>query len=379
MALLDSVEKKVPSIVVEMAVAILILGGVMGSIWIYSGQPFPGSPPLVVIESGSMMHDNEPFGRIGTIDPGDIVLAKAVHSVSDVVTHGGKFGGGRFVGPDGYKTYGDYGDVIIYKPLGRTDVLPIIHRAMCWVEYDETTHTYTVEEYGIKNATSVTIPELDLYGYQPDHSGFITKGDNNEFPDQHPMARICEEPVKLEWVIGKAQGELPWFGALKLLFTGTAQYVEFDCWVCLALSITILISIPLSFDIRDYIREKKGATTARRKGWIGKLKTDRVSRLEVLKSTMILYWFVLSIDLVMTLLFISNMFALISGILSIYVLMLILTLILHVSVLALVYIDGRYWKTKNLWLWIVLIIFTGPVGFTVYYYSTQNEKPPLDV
>ncbi|HEC94907.1 MAG TPA: S26 family signal peptidase, partial [Thermoplasmatales archaeon] len=208
----DSLENKIPSIVVEIAVAILILGGIMGSIWLYSGQPFPGSPPLVVIESGSMMHENEPFGRLGTIDPGDIVLAKAVHQKEDVITHGGKFGGARFVGSDGYKTYGDYGDVIIYKPMGRTDVLPIIHRAMCWVEYDENTGTYSVQEYGIKNATSVTIPELDLYGYQPDHSGFITKGDNNELPDQHPNARICEEPVKLEWVIGKAQGELPWFG-----------------------------------------------------------------------------------------------------------------------------------------------------------------------
>lgn len=377
MAVFDSLENKVPSIVVEMAVAILILGGVMGSIWFYSGQPFPGSPPLVVIESGSMMHDNEPFGRLGTIDPGDIVLAKAVHKRSDIIPHGGKFGGARFVGPDGYKTYGDYGDVIIYKPLGRTDVLPIIHRAMCWVEYDENTGTYTVEEYGIKNATTVTIPELDLYGYQPDHSGFITKGDNNEFPDQHPMARICEEPVKLEWVIGKAQGELPWFGSLKLLFTGTAQYVEFDCWVCLALSITILISIPLSFDIRDYIREKKDVAAVKKKGWIGRLKTDRVSRLDVLKSTLTLYWFVFAVDVIMTLLFVSNLFVLISGMLSIYVLISILTLILHVSVLAVAYIDGRYWRMKKLWIWIIFILFTGPIGFTVYYYGCQKENPSL--
>ncbi|HID25519.1 MAG TPA: S26 family signal peptidase, partial [Thermoplasmata archaeon] len=269
----DSLEDKMPSIVVEIAVAVLILGGIMGSIWLYSGQPFPGSPPLVVIESGSMMHENEPFGRLGTIDPGDIVLAKAVHQRGDVITHGGKFGGAKFVGAEGYKTYGDYGDVIIYKPMGRTDVLPIIHRAMCWIEYDENNGTYTVQEYGIRNASSVTIPELDLYGYQPHLSGFITKGDNNELPDQHPMAKICEQPVKLEWVIGKAQGELPWFGSLKLLFTGNAGDVNQDTWICLALSIITLVSIPLSLDLQDYLREKKGKKGMSMKGWRHKLKS----------------------------------------------------------------------------------------------------------
>ncbi|HDO19213.1 MAG TPA: S26 family signal peptidase [Thermoplasmatales archaeon] len=254
----DKLKRNVPPFVMDILVAILILGVTMGSIWFYSGQPFPGSLPLVVVETGSMMHPGDSgFGKLGTIDPGDIVLAKAVHSRKDIITHGGDFGGARFVGADGYRTYGDYGDVIIYKPYGRDDVLPIIHRAMCWIEYDADSGTYTVEEYGIHNATSVNIPELNLHNYRPSHSGFITKGDNNNLCDQHPMADICNEPVKMEWIIGKAQGELPWFGSLKLLLMGKAGEVSSDSWTCLTISIIVLISIPLAMDIRDYLREKR--------------------------------------------------------------------------------------------------------------------------
>ena len=245
---------KLPPVIAEFVSAVLILGIVMGGIWIYSGQSFPGSSPLVVIESGSMTHENEPFGGLGTIDPGDIVLAKAVHTRGDVIT---------YASTKSYRTYGDYGDVIIYKPLGRTDLTPIIHRAMCWVEYNADTDTYTVEEYNIINATSVTIPELHLYNYKPAHSGFITKGDHNLYPDQHPDAQICREPVEVNWIIGKAQGELPWFGALKLMLSKNeeggwgASEVPGDSWTCLIISIVILLSIPLSLDIRDYLRERK--------------------------------------------------------------------------------------------------------------------------
>lgn len=246
------IEKRLPPIVVEFLFAVFVLGIIMGGLWIYSGQPFPGSPPLVVIESGSMMHKNEPFGRLGTIDAGDIVLAKAVGKREDVIT---------YAGTRSYKTYGEYGDVIIYRPMNRRDQTPIIHRAICWVEYDG--NTYTVEEYGIVNATSITIPELDLTNYNASHSGFITKGDSNNYPDQHPNARICREPVKVEWIIGKARGELPWFGSLKLMFSRNeegewgASEVREDSWICLIISIVILLSIPLSLDIRDYLRNRK--------------------------------------------------------------------------------------------------------------------------
>ena len=250
---LEKIKKKIPPVVLDLGIAVGAVVIIMSALWIYSGQPFPGSPPLVVIESGSMMHDDHSFGRIGTIDPGDIVLAKAVHKRSDIATYGSKK----------YKRYGDYGDVIIYRPMGRKDQVPIIHRAICWVEYDEKNKTYTVEEYGIENATSITIPSLGLHNYKPHHSGFITKGDHNPYPDQYPGFAICREPVKMEWIIGKAEGELPWFGALKLLLSKNeygewgALEVPQDSWICLTISIIALLSIPLSLDIRDYLKNRK--------------------------------------------------------------------------------------------------------------------------
>ena len=49
-------------------------------------------PPMVVIESGSMEHDNNPlyseprYSHIGTIDTGDLVVVKKVKK-SDIVTY----------------------------------------------------------------------------------------------------------------------------------------------------------------------------------------------------------------------------------------------------------------------------------------------------
>lgn len=203
-------------------ILIMIIAGliVLSSLWIYTAQPFPKAP-MVVIESGSMMHRNPPYGRLGTIDPGDIVLVKAVHSHQDVNTQADGKG----------KTYGDYGDVLIYRPMNRTDRTPIIHRAICWVELNEWGR-YNVPEYGIVNESSITIPELRISNYRPLHSGFITAGDHNlELGGGADQASsICPQPVKVEWIIGKARGEIPWLGALKLAITGNNASPEKD-WI----------------------------------------------------------------------------------------------------------------------------------------------------
>ena len=174
-------------IIRDIVIAFLILFIIMVALWGYTGQPFPQAP-LVVIESGSMMHKDAPFGKIGTIDPGDLVLVVAVHSKADIVTYKEAKNGEKSC-----FTYGNYGDVLIYRPdtngdgsvtdyldKGRT---PIIHRAICWVEYNKDTKLYTVREYGIINATSITIEKLGLENYKPKWSGFITKGDNNPVCD----------------------------------------------------------------------------------------------------------------------------------------------------------------------------------------------------
>ncbi|GAI60035.1 unnamed protein product [marine sediment metagenome] len=73
-----------------------------------------------------------------------------------------------------HTSFNDYGDVIIYRPNGFSSATPIIHRAMHLVEKGE-----------------------EMPGGKPaPHAGYITKGDNNQRPDQPGY-----EPVKPKWII----------------------------------------------------------------------------------------------------------------------------------------------------------------------------------
>ncbi|CAJ36133.1 S26 family signal peptidase [Methanocella arvoryzae] len=98
----------------------------------------------------------------------------------------------------GYMTYGGYGDVIVYRPSGRTDVTPVIHRAIYWVNESE---------------------PMWPRGPPAPHSGYITLGDNNGGRyDQYPDSGICPlEPVREEWVMGVAKHRVPYLGYLRLL------------------------------------------------------------------------------------------------------------------------------------------------------------------
>jgi signal peptidase len=245
------------SLIRDVFVALMLVLILVMALWAYTGQW--GGTPMVAIESGSMMHRNEPFGRLGTIDAGDMVLLVKVNTRHDVVT--------RVAGdPDNFH-YGDYGDVIVYHPYGDQDRDQIIHRAIAWVEYHEEYHTYSVEGYGLENVTTITIPELGLQRYTPvtPHSGFLTKGDNPDTNDKcdQVSSNICLDPIKVEWISGKARGELPWIGTLNLIFNditsgkSTVGNVPGDSIICLIILISILISIPVGLDLRSYYKEKK--------------------------------------------------------------------------------------------------------------------------
>ena len=249
------------SLIRDIIIALFVVLIILTALWTYTGQWF--GAPMVAIESGSMMHQNEPFGRIGTIDAGDMVLLVKVHGRNDVLTREGE----RAKGDAGFKSYGDYGDVIVYKKYGRNDEDQIIHRAICWIDYNKKTHTYTIEEYHMYNVSSITIPDIGLINYRPTHSGFITKGDNPITNDRCDQAGgICSEPIKPEWITGKARGELPWVGTINLLFNDfingrlwsshpTVSNVPPDSITCLVILISVLVSIPLSFDIYDYYKK----------------------------------------------------------------------------------------------------------------------------
>jgi len=262
------------SLLRDILVALIAVLIILTALWAYTGQWF--GAPMVAIESGSMMHDDEPYGRLGTIDAGDMVLLVKVNDRGDVVPYCEAITQGN----DGIHTYGLYGDVIVYRKLGDTDEDQIIHRSMCWVdvEINKSGNLYTIKEYDITRQRSLYIPELGIKSpsdsaVTPDwpHSGFITKGDNprsNQLCDQ--VSDICPQPIKLEWISGKARSELPWIGTINLFFNDltngrfgeggtkppTVYNVAGDSLVCLFILIAILISIPVGLDLYDYYREK---------------------------------------------------------------------------------------------------------------------------
>ena len=233
-------------------------------LWTYTGQWF--AQPLVVIESGSMEHTppmystDPPFGRLATIDAGDLLLSKKVMTRKDITVHGGNFGGAQ--AENGWKSYGDYGDAIIFFPDGHMDEISVVHRAMCWVDVKDlgSERRYTIQEFGIYNQSSLgPIPELGLdYTVTPNwtHSGFLTKGDNNKIFDNLANQGIYQstQPIKVEWIEGKARGEIPWFGTINLLLadivsgTNKVNNVHEDCLICLIVVIISIASIILLID-----------------------------------------------------------------------------------------------------------------------------------
>jgi signal peptidase len=271
----------------DAVVLIVVFGVLLGGLYVYTGT----WPPAVIVESSSMMHrDSEVrYGRIGTIDPGDLVLVKAVKSVDDVRTLSDG-GGGR---------YGMDGDVVIYFPDNDHGRTPIIHRAVGYVEVNGTGSgaTYRLrwnadkaceggsqkdglwcvyDDKGVY-APSVSIrrpgsTEAQPIPYKPEHTGFLTKGDNpvtNQFLDQ---VSGLSPPVKLEWIQGKGRGELPWLGLIKLALAGRpnehsppsswvhigSAYAPKDLWTMLGVSLFVLVGVPLIYDGYKAVQARRG-------------------------------------------------------------------------------------------------------------------------
>lgn len=262
----------------EVAVGAGIVLLVLGTLWGYTGQAI-GDSPVVVVESGSMMHCKQPpgvatygstctptrYGRLGTIDPGDLILVKDVDSRSDVKT----------LGAGGDHHYGRSGDVIIFKPDGRTGT-PVIHRALFWIQI-ESDGTFSVPEFGISHADDLNQPQLLELGLNrgyaddlrhmrlgPSDSGFVTRGDNNGQADQDANSSVATRPVKVAWILGVARGEIPWLGLVKLLAndlaTGSTNFAQSgsDSKFLLFVTLAVLLGGPVVFEkYRTYRREQR--------------------------------------------------------------------------------------------------------------------------
>lgn len=273
----------------EFFTVLLVVGLIIAAPTVYAMN----WPPAVIVESSSMMHpDSEvSYGRVGTIDPGDLVLVKIITSPEEVRT---------FVEGD-VERYGAEGDVIVYYPASNRERTPIIHRAMAYVDVVDAdgARSYRVrwnpekpcEGNGEKDPTDaawcvhppegILIPSARIqWGrepYRPNADGFITKGDNPSTNPAIDPAGISHDAegrpsvVRLEWLEGKARGELPWLGLMKLALAGKpneahppASYVKVgsayapsDLWVSLAISLTVVLGGPLTWDAWKAWRAKR--------------------------------------------------------------------------------------------------------------------------
>jgi signal peptidase len=125
--------------------------------------------PMVAVESGSMTPH---------IETGDIIFVQSIDHTNVTTYEAGK--------QNGYTSFGDYGDVILYKRHGRDGTTSITHRAMYYIEEGE--------------------PMWDG-GPPAPYAGYITKGDNirtNPSYDQQGDISYLQ-PVKKDWIIGVAR------------------------------------------------------------------------------------------------------------------------------------------------------------------------------
>jgi signal peptidase I len=162
---------------------VAVVGGIALALYLICGT----WPAVVTIESESMV----PNMNVGDLV---VVVEKDRYSLFETWTDGNRTGTIKF---------GNYGDVIIYKPNGMTNIHPIIHRAIQYVETG-----LVIDIKGKKLPVNYTAP----------HNGYVTWGDHNRYPDQfssYPGIGVIE-PVKNEWIIGKALFAVPIVGYLPL-------------------------------------------------------------------------------------------------------------------------------------------------------------------
>lgn len=253
----------------EVFLAFGLVSILLGSMYLSTGT----FPPMVVVESGSMMHDED--GQVGVIDPGDLVLVinpdrkNIVTFVEATDSQNENFG---------YKTHGMEGDVIVFSKNGGSDT-PVIHRALLKAVENES-GGWDVPGTTLRGVDSINLTldyscqsyhgnthDLRINNWVPSHEGYLTTGDNQDSngcridqlsaTGQDGRNGLLDEnnnpvtAVKDEWVIGIASTEIPWIGAAKLLFSPppSASYVTDKTWTMLGLVIATILVAPSILDM----------------------------------------------------------------------------------------------------------------------------------
>ena len=215
---------------------------------------------MVVVESGSMMHDNE-HGSVGAIDPGDLVLVMSpdrhdIITFAEATEPGGEH--------EGYETHGMPGDVIIFRKNGGSDT-PVIHRALLQAIANPNGGWDVPGTDGVGAESGFVELEYDCFHGNSNlkidlsiitHEGYITTGDNRWSNGcQYDQQSLTDEngelvtAIKDEWIMGVASLEIPWVGAVKLYASGTAGQVTGNTWGNLAVLVAIIISAPVIIEM----------------------------------------------------------------------------------------------------------------------------------
>lgn len=147
---------------------------IMGLLYAYTGT----WPPVVTVDGQSMLPN---------MRQNDLVIIKGLDRAG-VSTYNQSL-------PAGYRTFNDYGDVIVYRPFGDASKTPVIHRAMYYVRESE---------------------PMWPGGPPSPHDGYVTQGDNNFLYDQSSGISL-NQPVKPEWILGVADIRIPYLGWIRSL------------------------------------------------------------------------------------------------------------------------------------------------------------------
>ncbi len=168
---------------VSLARDILWVIGVVGGIALLLFLLCGTWPAVVTIESGSM---------IPNMNIGDLVVVVQKDRFGELQT----WDDGKV---SGYKKFGDYGDVIIYRPNGVTDIWasvgllpfsrqhPIIHRAMTWTDAGEPVPLYINFYRG--SVTPAAYLPLTVAGTTADGYQILTTGNFSVGSNYSPSSR----------------------------------------------------------------------------------------------------------------------------------------------------------------------------------------------
>ena len=203
-----------------------VVGGIALALFLICGT----WPAVVTIESGSM---------VPNMNIGDLVVVVQKDRYGEFMTwEEGKAAN--------VSKFNSHGDVVIYKPNGLTTVHPIIHRAIVYA----TTTTPITEVRGNQLRSN----------YTAESDGYITWGDHNPAPDQFVTYPVVgtPEPVKEEWIVGKALFTVPLVG-----------YLPLHIWEVVVVVVVLMALHELYLRSRENAAEK-GSESGRQKKRTGK-------------------------------------------------------------------------------------------------------------